>query len=196
MKKLLIFSITISLGLYFLLTSVVFPQIYLQKSLAEPSPVQSVQISNKEISLGESFSITVDVTNQDDFADILITSIGFPTLPDLDAVRITSYDFTQSPRLIQVGDSIGTKYTKGAPMQAVYPSIEAMSRNVYPDSKFFISISVTPQNIGPFVIYVKTIAIPHLSDLAHYPYEGLVDPQGEFVQVQEITVKPKQTGEQ
>ncbi len=64
-----------------------------------------------------------------------------------------------------------------------------MSRNSAPDERYSILLSVTPQNSGTFVTYIKTIAIPHSTELSHFPYDGLVDPQGEYVEVYEVTVK-------
>ena len=37
---------------------------------------------------------------------------------------------------------------------------------------------VTPQELGDFTVYVKTMAVPHTTSLSHYPHDGLVDPQG------------------
>jgi len=139
--------------------------------------------------LGGSFDIEIITQNQNNQADILITSAGFPTLEVLSGqVKITNYDFTQPPRNIEIGNKIGSEYTFGNLVSSQYPSIEAYSRNVAPDISYRLGIEVTPQSPGTFEIYIKTIAIPHAGEFSHFPYEGKIDSQNEFVSVYEVEV--------
>lgn len=192
MKKFIIFG-TISVGLffYFFLGLVIFPQEFLTHEIIEPQPIQYVTFSNDEITLGESFEIEIEVKNKNDFADILITSIAFPNLQEIDdTVKISSYDFTQSPRNIVPGNKINSKYASGGQITAIYPSIEAYSRNVKENSTYHMSVIITPQNLGPFETFIKTIAIPHTTELSHYPYDGILDSQSEYVSVFTVNVNP------
>ena len=192
MKKIFIsISIVVALSVYFLMTLVIFPQEYLAHKVIEPQPTQEVMINSNEISLGESFQITIEIINENDISDILITSVGFPNLEDIgDEIEIISYDYTQSPRYIRAGEKLNSEYTSGGPIQAEYPSIEAYSRNVSADTSYHMVLNIIPNNGGIFEIYVKTIAIPHTSNLSHYPQEGFKDPQGEYVSVYKVKVNP------
>ena len=182
-------SITVVLFVYFFMTLVILPEEYRSHKIVEPQPIHSAVVSKDEITLGESFKIEIETTNENDFADIVLTSVGFPSLDDLDSVEVIGYDFTQSPKEINIGYEVGSDYTYGEAIPATYPSIEADSRNIPVDSQFRIVLLVTPSEEGVFKIYVKTVAIPHTTELSHYPYEGKIDPQGEFVEVYSINVK-------
>ena len=63
--------------------------------------------------------------------------------------------------------------------------IEAMSRPLKPDVETHFDIVVTPKNSGIFNVYVKSIGIPHSSDVSHYPFSGVLDHQNEHVQSNE-----------
>ncbi len=173
------------------MTLVIFPQEYLSQSVVEPQPIQEITIDSNEIVLGESFQIKIQTINKNDIADILITSVGFPNLQEIgDEIEIISYDYTQSPRYIKPGEKLNSDYTSGGPVLSEYPSIEAYSRNVVPGTSYHLVLGITPTNGGIFEIYVKTIAIPHTTDLSHYPQEGFKDPQGENVSVYTVNVNP------
>ncbi len=73
----------IALAIYFIMTLVIFPQEYLSQSVVEPQPIQKITIDSNEIVLGESFQIKVQIINQNDISDILITSVGFPNLQEI-----------------------------------------------------------------------------------------------------------------
>ena len=149
-------------------------------------------LSYGEITLGVSFIIEIEIENKHDISDILVTSVAFPGLQEIgDEVEIIGYDYTQSPRYIDLGDKLNSEYTYGEPIDAAYPSIEAYSRNVPEDTSYQMTLRVTPQNVGIFETYIKTIAIPHTTEISHYPYEGFLDHQGEYVSVFAVTVKPK-----
>ena len=178
------------LFVYFFMTLVILPEEYRSHKIVEPQPIHLASVSENEIPLGDSFKIEIEMKNQNDFADIVLTSVGFPNLDDLDSVEVIGYDYTQSPKEIDIGYEVGSDYTYGDVIPAVYPSIEADSRNIPADSEFRMVILVTPPESGPFEVYVKTVAIPHTTEYSHYPYEGLVDPQGEFVDVFAVNVSP------
>src|SRR3972149_10188339 len=138
MKKFLISGVMITvLFVYFFTTLVIFPQEYLSHKVIEPQPIQNVTLSVNNISLGESFKISIETENKNDVADILITSVAFPGLQEIgDSVKIFSYDYTQSPRYIVPGNKINSEYTSGGTITAQYPSIEAYSRNVEPEGPY------------------------------------------------------------
>lgn len=192
MKKILISGgIITALTVYFIMTLVIFPQEYLAHSIIEPQPTQEITIDSNEILLGESFQINIQIINKNDISDILITSVGFPNFQEIgDKVEIISYDYTQSPRYIKPGEKLNSEYTSGGPVPAEYPSIESYSRNVAPDTSYHMVLEITPTSEGTFEIYVKAIAIPHTSDLSHYPQDGFKDPQGEYVSVYTVNVNP------
>ena len=192
MKKFLISGVMITvLFVYFFTTLVIFPQEYLSHNVIEPQPTQNVTLSVDDISLGESFQISIETENKNDVADILITSVAFPRLQEIgDTVNIFSYDYTQSPRYIVPGNKINSKYTSGGTITAQYPSIEVYSRNVAANTAYHMALDITPQNAGTFEMYIKTIAIPHTTALSHYPHEGLLDFQSEYVSVFTVNVNP------
>ena len=178
------------LFVYFFMTLVILPEEYRSHKIVEPQPIHSTSVSENEIILGDSFKIEIEMENQNDFADIVLTSVGFPNLENLDSVEVIGYDFTQSPKEIDIGYEVGSDYTYGEVVPAVYPSIEADSRNIPADSQFRMVLLITPPEVGVFEVYVKTVAIPHTTELSHYPYEGKIDPQGEFVDVFSVMVSP------
>ena len=184
-------AIIVALFVYFFMTLVILPQEYLSHKIIEPQPTHTVTLSNDEISLGESFKIEIEIENKNDVADILITSVAFPGLQEIgDEVEIIGYDYTQSPRYIKLGDKINSEYTRGEQITTTHPAIEAYSRNVAPNSSYHMTLRITPHIAGTFEMYVKTIAIPHTTELSHYPHEGFLDPQREYVSVYNVTVNP------
>lgn len=190
-KAITIGGIIIALFAYFFMTLVIFPQEYLSHQVVNPQPTHTVKLSDDKITLGKSFVIEIDVENKNDVADILINSVAFPRMQKIgNETKIISYDFTQSPAYIKIGDKINSGYTRGGPIISKYPSIESYSRNVPPNSYYHIELSIAPTNTGPFDVYVKTIAIPHSSELSHYPHDGFVDPQAEIVDVYTVMVNP------
>ncbi len=192
MKQFIILGgVIVGLAIYFMMTVFILPDQYLSHKIIEPQPIQSATISADTIKLGESFEIQINVENKNDLADILITSVAFPELQEIKGiVKIIAYDYTQSPRYVKLGDKINSGYTEGGQITAKYPSIEAYSRNVPENTSYQMAISVTPQNVGIFDTHIKTIAIPHKDDLSHYPNEGLLDYQDEFVTVFSVIVNP------
>ena len=89
-------------------------------------------------------------------------------------------------------DKVASEYIRvDKAINTYYPAIEANSRPWYNDDYYQISIEVKPNNVGRFVIFVKTIAFPHTNELGHYPKYGIKDYQGEFVVVSSIEVVNK-----
>ena len=188
----LLLSIGISILIFFGLTLFYFPPIFENTSLNIPEPLITVEFSKKTIQLGESFDVSIISNNIGEQADIQIVSIGFPKLQTTDGiVKITSYNFTQSPHYVKIGDEIGAQYTaSNQPVNANYPSIEAYGRPAPKGAMFEIVLQVTPQQAGSFEVYTKTIAIPHSSDRSHFPHSGFRDFQDEFVLVNSVSVMP------
>jgi hypothetical protein len=192
-KKFLIYlSAFVILSLYFVLTIFILPSEFLMTEQLVPEPSFTAILSETNITLGDSFHLDIVSMNSGDYADIHIVSVAFPDLNTIDdVVKITTYDFTLSPSYIYVDEEIGSKYSGGVETTlAQYPSIEAMSRPLKPDVQTHFDLLITPQELGLFNIYVKSIGIPHTSDLSHYPHSGFLDHQNEYVSVYSVSVNP------
>jgi len=178
------------LAAYFGMVLFVIPQEYTNVQTLEPRPSFTAKISSNHIRLGDSFDVVIDSSNSNDAADIQIVSIAFPNMTQIgDQVKVIGYDFTQSPRYVKTGDKIGYDYSGGIKsVLAQYPSIEAYSRPVYPGAHYSIELKVTPDTVGNFTIFAKTVAIPHASDYSHYPYSGIRDHQNEHVESFSVAV--------
>ncbi len=183
MKITLILTL-VGLVAYFGIVLFVIPQEYSNVKTLEPQPIFTAKISTNHIHLGDSFAVMVDSSNSHDAADVQIMSISFPGITQIgDKVKIVGYDFTQSPRYVKTGDEIGYDYSGGIKsVKAQYPSIEAYSRPVNPGVHYSIELKITPDVVGNFTIFAKTVAIPHSSDHSHYPYSGTKDHQNEYVE--------------
>ena len=193
MKKLLIyFSAFAILSLYFILTVFILPSEFLITEQLVPEPYFAATISENNITLGDSFRFDIVSVNNGDYADIHIVSVAFPDLTMVDdVVKSNTYDFTLSPSYIHVGEEIGSNYSGGVETTfSQYPSIEAMSRPLKSDVQTHFDLLITPKESGIFNIYVKSIGIPHTSDLSHYPYSGFLDHQNEYVSVYSVSVNP------
>jgi len=193
MNKILIYlSCFTILSLYFVLTIFVFPSEFLLTEQLVPQPVFEAVLSETTIVVGDSFRLSTTSENTGDYADIHIVSISFPDLTEIDdVVKIATYDFTLSPSYISVGEEIGSNYSGGVETTfAQYPSIEAMSRPLQPNVETHLDIVVTPKKSGIFNVYVKSIGIPHTSNISHYPHSGTLDHQNEHVLVYSVTVNP------
>jgi hypothetical protein len=178
------------LAAYFGMVLFVIPHEYSNIKTLEPQPSFTAKISSPHIHLGDSFDVVVDSSNSHDAADIQIMSISFPTMAKIgDKVKIISYNFTQSPRYIKTGDEIGYDYSGGTKStKAQYPSIEAYSRPVNPGAHYSIELKITPDSVGNFTVFAKTVAIPHASNHSHYPYSGIRDHQNEYVESFSVVV--------
>jgi len=193
MKKFLIYlSSFVILSLYFTLSVFILPSEFLMTDQLVPEPIFEATLSKTDIVLGDSFRLDIISKNTGDYADIHIVSIGFPTLSEIDdIVKIATYDFSLSPSYISVGDEIGSNYSGGVETTlAQYPSIEAMSRPLKSNIETHFDVVITPKTSGIFNVYLKSIGIPHTSDVSHYPYSGILDHQNEHVLVYSVTVNP------
>jgi hypothetical protein len=192
-KKFLIYLCAFALlFLYFILTIFILPSEFLMTDQLVPEPTFESVLSNSNITLGDSFRLDITSVNNGDYADIHIVSVAFPDLIQTDnVVKIATYDFTLSPSYIYVDEEIGSKYSGGVEtILAQYPSIEAMSRPLKPNVPTHFDLVITPQELGLFNIYVKSIGIPHTSSTSHYPYSGTLDHQNEYVSVYSVSVNP------
>jgi hypothetical protein len=186
-------AVTAALVLYFALAFYVFPQTFQSVGPREPGPaVTNVNMSASEIRLGQSFVISVTATNTGEDADMQLVSIGFPNLTATSNVKVLEHDFAQTPMRISAGDDVGSGYTGAALVDAQYTSVEAFSRPWPGGSIYSIDLQVTPEKQGQFAILVKSVAFPHSWDGAHWPGEGTVDYQNEFVKAYyvQVTTKP------
>lgn len=192
MFKLAVLAAAVGIGLaaYFALSLYVLPQSYLEIPARKPEPaITNVRISADEIQLGQSITISATGANNGDEADAQIVSIGFPDLTNTSSIVVLDHNFAQTPRPIKVGQKIGSGYAgTQREVNATYPAIEASSRPWRGGSAYTIDMQVTPEKEGEFTIFVKSVALPHSWDGAHYPRNGTVDQQGEFVQVYSVKV--------
>lgn len=185
----------ISLIIYYSLSIFIIPQLYfLTSSEVKPQPViTTAKLSASKVVVGESFDLTIIATNNGDTADMQLVSLSFPNITSIDSiVKILKYNFTQKPVFIKMGDKVGSEYVgANKVINAYYPAIEANSRPWYNGDYYQISVEVKPNNVGRFVIFVKTIALPHTNELGHYPRFGIKDYQGEFVVLSSVEVVNK-----
>jgi hypothetical protein len=192
---LLIVLAAISLIIYYLLSILYIPQLYFSfSSEVKSQPViTGAKLSNSKVILGESFDLTITTRNNGDTADMQVVSLSFPNITSIDSiVKISGYNFTQKPVFIKVGDEVGSEYDGfDKVINAPYPSIEANSRPWHTGDYYQISIDVKPTSVGRFVIFLKTIALPQINELNHYPRFGIKDYQGEFVAVSSVDVVNK-----
>ncbi|MEM3089314.1 MAG: hypothetical protein QXY22_01975, partial [Candidatus Nitrosotenuis sp.] len=93
---------------YFTMTILVLPESYQNMHTSIPEPRIDVALSHSTVTLGQSFEISTVSYNDGDDADLQLVSVAFPQSKDLDGIKIISYDFLQSPRLIETGKEIGS----------------------------------------------------------------------------------------
>lgn len=193
MKKYFPFAIaSFFVIVYLVLSLVVFPSIYLAKEIPNPRPYFEVKVTEHPISLGESFVMNIFSKNIGDYGDIHILSIGFPSVEKItDDVSVINSDFNHKYQIIEKNTMVGFNYTMGdQKIQSQYPLIEIMNRPSPPNSTYDFQLMITPKKTGLYEIYVKSVEVPHTSHLSHFPYEGMLDPQGEYVSVYSIMVNP------
>ena len=191
----LIVIAAISLIIYYSLSILYIPQLYFSSSSEVKSQpvITAAKLSDSKVVLGESFDLTITAMNNGDTADMQVVSLSFPNLTSIDSiVKISNYNFTQKPVFIEIGDEVGSEYVGlDKVINSSYPSIEANSRPWHTGDYYQISIDVKPTSVGRFVIFVKTIALPQINELDHYPRFGIKDYQGEFVAVSSVDVVNK-----
>ena len=198
--------IPVLLAVFFTFSLYLFPHYYLstrQVSQALPKIINvNTNISSLSdrgilhLHLGESFVVTITTANLGDTSDFQIASVSFPNITtnidDNIANRIVSilhHNFTKSPVFIPVGNEIGSEYTGLSKTTiAKYPSIEFYNSPWVTNTFYEAQLQVKPISEGDFVVFVKVVALPHTTNLSHYPAAGIRDQQQEFVSAYHITV--------
>ena len=184
----LVSAVASALVLYFSLTLYVFPQLYQSIEPRRPeADVTNVSVLASEVELGQAFVVSVTGINRGELADMQIVSIGFPNLTTTDNIKVLTHDFAQTPIFISPGDDVSSEYGERS-VDAQYPSVEAYSRPWVGGRTYSIDLQVTPEAAGQLVIYVKSIAFPHSWEGAHWPQDGIVDYQKEYVEVHYVQV--------
>ena len=180
--------VAVSLVSYFLLSLYVFPLSY-QTQPRRPEAELTASVSTFDVKLGETFVVSATGTNKGEEADMQIVSISFPNLTRTDNIEILKHNFAQTPRRVELGMPIGSEYLGlEKTVSAQYPSIEASSRPWPSGSTYSIDLQVRPEKEGTFAVFVKSVAFPHSWKGAHWPHEGFIDYQKEFVQVYHVNV--------
>jgi len=184
-------AVAVALVVYFSLSLYVFPQSYQSIEPRRPQAiVNDVNLSAPTITLGQALIISVTGTNNgEDAADMQLVSVGFPNLTSIDNIKILKHNFTQTPMLITPGKLLGSQYSStGESVLAQYASIEAFSRPWEAGKTFSADIEAIPKTEGKFVVFIKSVALPHTWDRAHYPQDGTLDQQKEFVGTYSVQV--------
>ncbi len=192
MLKTVIFTGAIALALivYFSLSLYVFPQSYQSIEARRPQAnVTDVTLSTHDITLGQALTISITGTNDGEDADMQVVSVGFPNLTTTDNIKVLKHNFDQTPIWIAPGELLSSEYSDtDSSVLAQYTSIEAFSRPWETGKIYSADIEVIPKTEGRFVIFVKSVALPHTGEQAHYPQDGILDQQKEFVESYSVQV--------
>ena len=183
-------AVAVSLVIYFSLSLYVFPQSYQIMAARRPQAiVTNVSLSALNIALGQALTISITGTNNGDDADMQIVSIGFPNLTTTNNIKIIKYNFDQTPILIAPGELLSSEYSdKDSSVFAQYASIEVFSRPWEAGKTYSADIEAIPKTEGKFVVFIKSVALPHTWRQAHYPQWGILDQQKEFVETYSVEV--------
>ena len=183
-------AVAVALVIYFSLSLYIFPQSYQSIEPRKPQAiVTDVSLSASDIALGQALTITVTGTNNGEDADMQFVSVGFPNLTTTDNIKILKHDFDQTPILIAPGELLSSEYSDtDSSVLAQYTSIEAFSRPWEAGKTYSADIEVIPKTEGRFVVFIKSVALPHSWELAHYPQDGTLDQQKEFVEIYSVQV--------
>jgi hypothetical protein len=183
-------AVAVALMVYFSLSLYVFPQSYQSIEARRPQAiVTDVSLSTPDIALGQALTISVTGTNNGEDADMQIVSVGFPNLTTTDNIKILKHDFDQTPILIAPGELLSSEYSDtDSSVLAQYASIEAFSRPWEARKTYTADIEVIPKTEGKFVVFIKSVAFPHTWKQAHYPQDGMLDQQKEFVETYSVQV--------
>lgn len=187
----LIVAVAVALVVYFSLSLYVFPQLYQSIEARRPQAiVTDVSLSAPDIALGQALTISVTGTNNGDDADMQIVSVGFPNLTTTDNIKILKHNFDQTPMLIAPpGELSSSGYSDtDSSVLAQYTSIEVFSRPWEAGKTYSADIEVIPKTEGRFVVFIKSVALPHTWEQAHYPQDGTLDQQKEFVETYSVEV--------
>ena len=196
------------LATYFIFSFIFFPNYFLLRSeTSKPKPmpiITYVNTSTSTIKEGESFKISLVATNKGDNADVQTVSVSFPNSTSLISrasidnkgnntlATILRENFTQNPLFIARGDQIGSNYSGGGQTTiATYPVIQFYSRPWESNHTYQSILEVKPPSnfTGKFMMFVKSVGLPHTISLSHYPYAGIQDSQHEFVDVYNVEVR-------
>lgn len=183
-------AVAVALVVYFSLSLYVFPQSYQSIDPRRPQAiVTDVRLSAPDIALGQALTISVTGTNNGEDADMQIVSVGFPNLTTTDNIKILKHDFDQTPILIAPGELLSSEYSDtDSSVLAQYASIEAFSRPWEAGKTYSADIEVIPKAEGRFIVFIKSVALPHTWEPAHYPQDGTLDQQKEFVETYSVQV--------
>jgi hypothetical protein len=183
-------AVALALVVYFSLSLYIFPQSYQSIEPRKPQAiVTDVSLSASDIALGQALTISVTGTNNGEDADMQFVSVGFPNLTTTDNIKILKHDFDQTPILIAPGELLSSEYSDtDSSVLAQYTSIESFSRPWEAGKTYSADIEVIPKTEGRFVVFIKSVALPHSWELAHYPQDGTLDQQKEFVEIYSVQV--------
>jgi hypothetical protein len=184
-------AVAVALLVYFSLSLYVFPQLYQSIEARRPQAiVTDVSLSAPDIALGQALTISVTGKNNGEDADMQIVSVGFPNLTTTDNIKILKHNFDQTPMLIAPpGELSSSGYSDtDSPVLAQYTSIEVFSRPWEAGKTYSADIEVIPKTEGRFVVFIKSVALPHTWEQAHYPQDGTLDQQKEFVETYSVEV--------
>lgn len=193
MLKAIILTVAVAVALlvYFSLSLYVFPQLYQSIEARRPQAiVTDVSLSAPDIALGQALTISVTGKNNGEDADMQIVSVGFPNLTTTDNIKILKHNFDQTPMLIAPpGELSSSGYSDtDSSVLAQYTSIEVFSRPWEAGKTYSADIEVIPKTEGRFVVFIKSVALPHSWEQAHYPQDGTLDQQKEFVEIYSVQV--------
>ena len=181
----LLATIAIAIAVYFVLSFLFFPG-YFKRSLGAKYPAPeftSVLISKLHPRAGEPVEISVSATNNGDEADVQTVSVSFPNITRAEDITVVSQDFLQKPIMISAGSRVGASYeAQSQTVVARYAAIEAQSWPWETHKSFTINLRVAPHIPGHFLILIKSVALPHNGNSAHFPRSGVIDQQNEFAQ--------------
>jgi hypothetical protein len=184
-------AVAVALLVYFSLSLYVFPQLYQSIEARRPQAiVTDVSLSAPDIALGQALTISVTGKNNGEDADMQIVSVGFPNLTTTDNIKILKHNFDQTPMLIAPpGELSSSGYSDtDSSVLAQYTSIEVFSRPWEAGKTYSADIKVIPKTEGRFVVFIKSVALPHTWEQAHYPQDGTLDQQKEFVETYSVEV--------
>jgi hypothetical protein len=184
-------AVAVALLVYFSLSLYVFPQLYHSIEARRPQAiVTDVSLSAPDIALGQALTISVTGKNNGEDADMQIVSVGFPNLTTTDNIKILKHNFDQTPMLIAPpGELSSSGYSDtDSSVLAQYTSIEVFSRPWEAGKTYSADIEVIPKTEGRFVVFIKSVALPHTWEQAHYPQDGTLDQQKEFVETYSVEV--------
>ena len=156
-------AIAVALIVYFSLSLYVFPQSYQSIEARRPQAnVTDVILSTHGITLGQALTISITGTNKGEDADMQVVSVGFPNLTTTDNIKVLKHNFDQTPIWVAPGELLSSEYSDtDSSVLAQYTSIEAFSRPWETGKIYSADIEVIPKTEGRFVIFVKSVALPH-----------------------------------